>query len=173
MRAVAACPPRRGQTKSWSWRDALLGKVGGGGPGGGRGRQRGLESSGGGGRGLCVHVCVCVCVAWELQRGPTRPGSPLGLDCWHSATQVGPGAPGRAAGLLLEPMVLSRASDPIHASQGAPGRGGGPRGSKHVFKWSELTLNDAPGLDNPYLEYLMGLPLLLNARHLILQDLTF
>lgn len=118
-------------------------------------------------------VCMCVCVAWELQRGPTRPGSPLGLGCWRSATQVGPGAPGRAAGLLREPMVLSRASDRIHASQGAPGRGGGPRGWKHVLKWPELTLNDAPGLDNPYLEYLMWLPLLLNAKHLILQDLTF
>lgn len=171
MRAVATCPPRRGQTKSWSWRDALLGGRWAAGVQVAGGVASGAWSPAAAAGAACV--CMCVCVAWELQRGPTRPGSPLGLGCWRSATQVGPGAPGRAAGLLREPMVLSRASDRIHASQGAPGRGGGPRGWKHVLKWPELTLNDAPGLDNPYLEYLMWLPLLLNAKHLILQDLTF
>ena len=154
------------------------GKVGGGGPGGGRGRRRGLESSGGGGgRGLCVHVCACVCrlgtaAGTDSARIAPRPG------LLRSTLRSALGAPGRGdGGAASRPCGALPGLGPHPCQPGGqtrtPGRGGGPRGWKHVLKWSELTLNDAPGLDNPYLEYLMWLPLLLNARHLTLQDLTF
>ena len=170
------------ELKSWSWRDAPLGE-------GGRRGSRWREGSPAGpgvqrrwwrrARLVCACVCVCVCVSLGNRSrdrlGPDRP-SAWAAALGHSGRPWG--APGRGdGGAASRPYGALPGLGPHPCQPGGqtrtPGRGGGPRAWKHVLKWSELTLNDAPGLDNPYLEYLMWLPLLLNARHLILQYLTF
>ena len=169
MRAVATCPPRRGQTKSWSWRDALLGE---GGRRGSRWREGSPAGPGVQRRRRARLVCACVCrlgtaAGTDSARIAPRPGL---LALGHSGRPWGPREGGRAAARAYGAL---QGLGPHPRQPGGPGEGRRSPGLEAVLKWPELTLNDAPGLDNPYLEYLMWLPLLLNAKHLILQDLTF
>lgn len=124
MPVVAARSPRRNETKSWSWRDAL--RWADGGPRSGRGRRWGLKS-GAGGRARRVHACACVCARVCV----SRLGTAAGTGSARVAPRPGLLRLGYRSQLRGPPAGGGAASRPPRAHRGsAPGvkkeRGGSP-----------------------------------------------